>query len=238
MSDRLDPAYARDYLTGRLTGGPRPAAVGRKFSADGAVLPAPGNTFLCHVDPASDAHAALARAQDILKAGPLADAFTFLPPASFHMTVFQGVIATERDLERWPGHLATDAAIDDVTTDIEPRVASLTLPTAFQIRPLGIFGGFSVSVSGADAEQEDRLRRTRDTLSDAIGLRAPDHDSYDFHITLGYLLRWLSPEDAETVLDTSRRAAEELPEQITLGPVEFCTFDDMHRFAPVRQLMS
>jgi hypothetical protein len=231
-----DDARALDYLTGRVTGGARPAAVGRKFAAGGAVLPTRGNTFLAHVDRASPAHAALTRAQAHLAAGPQADAFAFLPPASFHMTVFQGVIETERRADRWPGHLPLDARIDDVTADFRHRIAGLALPGAFDIRVRGVFAGFSVAVEGAGADAEAALRDARDALSERLNLRVPDHATYAFHITLGYLLRWLAPAEAQAAVARSHEAAADLPETIRLGPVEFCAFEDMTRFDPLPPL--
>lgn len=231
-----DDARALDYLTGRLTGGARPTAVGRKFTPDGMILPTPGNTFLCHIDRTSPAHATLTRAQAHLMAGPHAAAFAFLPAASFHMTVFQGVIETERHADRWPADMPVDARIDDVTADFRNRIADLALPPACEIRVRGIFAGFSVAVEGAGPDQETALRDTRDALSDRLGLRAQDHAAYAFHITLGYLLRWLTPPEAQAVVARTREAAANLPETLRLGPVEFCTFEDMTRFDSLRLL--
>lgn len=228
-----DDAHAFDYLTGRLTGGAHPTAVRRKFTPDGVVLKTPGNTFLCHVDPTSPAHAALTRAQVHLKAGPHADAFAFLSPASFHMTVFQGVIETERHADRWPSHLPLDTPIDDVTVDFRHRMVGIDLPLAFHIRPVGIFAGFSVAVEGAAPDEEADLRGARDVLSERVGLRAPDHAAYAFHITLGYLLRWLTPDEAHAIVARSREAGANLPAAIRLGPVEFCAFENMTRFDPL-----
>ena len=58
-----DDQTAFDYLTGALTGGARPDAVGRKFTPDGTPLSCPGFTTVCHVEPASDAFLALVQAQ-------------------------------------------------------------------------------------------------------------------------------------------------------------------------------
>ena len=62
----IDRETAFRYLSGALTGGPRPDAVGRKFDAEGRVLRFPGNTTLCHIDRDSDAFAALAEAQRLV----------------------------------------------------------------------------------------------------------------------------------------------------------------------------
>ena len=228
-----DRATATRYLTGALTGGDRPDAVGRKFTPDGAPLTCPGHTTLCHVAEGSEAFAALVAAQEQLRSGPHADAFTFMPPQSFHMTIFEGVIDYARRADRWPRHLPLDASIDAVIEDAQKRLTGLGLPKEIVVRPMGIFAGFSVSMSGADDAAETLLRETRNTLRDASNILRPDHASYEFHITLGYPLRWLSQEEAIAVADASADIGQTLRQQmprLTLGPVELCRFDTMHHF--------
>jgi hypothetical protein len=223
------------YLTGAATGGTRPAAVGAKFDRDGQTLPYPGNTFLCHIPPDSDPHAALTEASQSLQAGVLADAFSFLPPASFHMTVFEGITDAQRQPARWPRGVALDAGLDEVTRHLEPRVAHLALPPHQRIRPEGIFGGFSVAVAGATAADERSLRESRGELRTATGIEQVDFEGYRFHITLAYALRWLTAAEADVVMDLSEEVFDRLLDRcptIDLGGVEFCTFDDMRAFRP------
>lgn len=226
---------AFDYLTGALEAGPYPASITRKFTAQGQVLPTPGNTTLCHVDPASPAHGHLTAAQAALMSGPHADAFAFLPPASFHMTIFEGVIDYTRTRARWPEPLPLNASVDAVTALFDQRLRGLELAQSFDVRPVELFAGFSVTMDGIDAAATRLLRDTRDQLRDATGLRRPDHDSYRFHITLGYLLRWLTAAEARDTLalaaDVGARLITDMP-RLTLGPVEFCSFETMHHFAP------
>ncbi|MCI5112822.1 MAG: DUF1868 domain-containing protein [Marivita sp.] len=230
MTDR-DRAFA--YLTGALTESQLPAAVGLKFTPDGQPLTCRGNTTICHVDPNSDAFAALVEAQNRLKAGPFASGFTFLPHESFHMTIFEGVIDYSRTQDRWPGHLPTDAPLDRVTADFATRLRDIGLSRTVVARPTGIFGGFSVRMTGADKSEEALLRLTRDQLQAATNLVRPDHDAYNFHITLAYNLRWFSTEEAHSIIALSQEVGAELVQRvprIVLGPVEFCTFETMHHF--------
>ncbi|MEO1308587.1 MAG: DUF1868 domain-containing protein, partial [Pseudomonadota bacterium] len=218
---------------------PHPAAVGQKFTPEGAPISCPGSTTLCHIDRASPAHASLVRAQQTLRDGPHAGAFTFLPPASFHMTVFDGVISTHRAAPAWPAHLATDLPMDSVTDDLLPRVQALALPQQFAIRPVQLFAGFSLQVAGNGREDEDALRDARDSLSDAMAFRRPDHDAYTFHITFGYLLRWLTPDEANAVIALSDAVFATLTAEVkdlTIGPIEFCAFETMHHFEPLAVL--
>ncbi len=236
-----EPGLRRDslaYLTGAGSEGRRPSAVGQKFDTAGDVLPYAGNTFICHVPHASPAHDALTEASLALQAGPVAGAFSYLPPSSFHMTVFEGVCDADRngDTDRWPVGISRDASVPEISHGFETACQTLVLPKAQHIRPTGIFGGFSVAISGETPEAEESLRRTRRLLRDATGIQRADFEAYDFHITLSYPLRWLTEGEAMAVVDLSDRVLTRLLEQvphITLGPVEFCTFDDMHAFSPL-----
>ena len=225
------------YLTGRLSSEARPPSItepggGGKFTPEGAVLPFPGNTIVCHVDPESGAHAALARMQAALRAGPHADAFTFLPPSSFHMTVFQGV-SGRLGSGAWPEGIAPHAPLAEATDVLHRRVAGVEVPAAARIRPVGLFGGYSLTVEGADEAEEAALRRARAALREASGLRPRDFDTYTFHVTLAYALRWLTGDEARAVLELAdtihREFVAEVP-VIELGPPELCTFENMHRF--------
>lgn len=230
---------AFEYLTGTLTGGARPDSVGRKFTPEGAQLSCPGYTTICHVDPVSDAFQALVQAQDALKAGPTAQAFTFMPPASLHMTIFEGVIDYSRSPERWPRHLPLDAKIEHCADDAKTRLAAANFDTMFTVRPIGIFAGFSVSMTGATEQKEALLRKARNRLRDTLNLHRRDHDAYQFHITLAYPLRWLSADEAVQVIGLSRNVADRLVQhmpELSLGPMELCTFETMHRFDPIMHL--
>lgn len=235
-----DHQTAFDYLTGALTSGQRPDAVGRKFTPEGAPLSCPGYTTVCHVDPGSEAFRALVEAQNALKAGPLAQVFTFVPPASLHMTIFEGVIDYSRTPERWPAHLPLDASVDQAAEDAHSRLqGAADLDIGFKVRPVKVFGGFTVGMAGASEAEETRLRATRNQLRDSLNLHRPDHDAYQFHITLAYLLRWLSAEEAQQVIalsgDVTDRLEQQMPE-LSLGPIELCTFETMHRFDPILRL--
>lgn len=230
-----------EFLTGTGTGsrGARPAWAVDKFDDAGGLLRTPGVTTLCHIDRRSDAHAALVEMQHQMKSGPNAGAFAFLPPESFHMTVFDGVIDYRRGPGEWPAALPADAPVAEVEADWLARLDGFCLPGRFGIRATELLAGFSVSVAGATPEDEAALRVARDRLSDRLGLRRANHDSYRLHITLAYQIAWLDMAQAIEVLDRSEKAfatAEKALARFVIGPVEFCRFDTMHRFDPIRLL--
>lgn len=224
-------------LTGAGSDQEFPSYVSRKFDASGAVLPFPGNTFICHVPPGSVAHGALTEASRALQAGSVAAAFSFLPPSSFHMTVFEGVCDADRngDADRWPSGIRRDAPLSEINQTFQNACEAVPIQKQQQVRPTGIFGGFSVSLNGHSPLAEASLRHTRRLLRDATGIYRADFNAYSFHITLAYPLRWLTPVEANSAMDLSGQVFDQLVMQVShiaLGPVEFCTFKHMQAFDP------
>lgn len=230
-----------DRLTGRGTPAAAPASTGQKFTASGEALRCPGNTFLCPIPPETPAHAALTRAQDALRAGPHASAYRFLPPDSFHMTVFEGVIDYRRGGDAWPEGLDSSTPVDAVTETFAARCDGAKLPATagLAVCPRGLFGGYSVQVSGATDADEAALRALRARLRDLTGISRADFDRYAFHITLAYPLRWLTEDEAATIVALSDAILAGLcaaAPTIPLSTTAFCRFDDMLAFVPLRTL--
>lgn len=231
---RPDPV---DFLTGRLSDEPLPGGIslpghGGKFATDGSVQHWPGNTFVRHVAPGA-AHDAIRTLQEDIKMSRFARLFTFLPPSSFHMTVFQGISPT-----RLADH---DPSVRDAaSTRLDADIRDLAFPATRTVRATDLFCAHSLTVTGLDSEEENGLRQERSALRDATGILSADFDSYVFHITLAYLIEWLSEPTAIALAEFSGGLGQRLTgllAEIALGPVEFCDFDTMHHFAPRRQLV-
>lgn len=237
MNDKTIPARPDplSYLTGRLSTEPRPEGIslpgeGGKFATDGAVQHWPGNTFIRHVIPDSAAHDTLRALQEEVKMSRFAQFFTFLPPSSFHMTVFQGMSA---------GFATRGRCRDAVCGALLSSIEGIAFPATTEARLAEVYGARSVSVTGAGDAAEASLRHARTVLRDATGINPPDFDSYVFHITLAYLVEWLTEPTARAVVELSAELTERYRaalSDIPLGPVEFCNYETMHHFEPLKQM--
>jgi len=233
---------AIDYLTGRLSDRTRPPGIelpngGGKFTPDGAVQIWPGNTFVCHVDRTSAAYEAIRELQEELKKSVFNRFFTFLPPPSFHMTVYQGLAPGMTTGQGWPSDLPEDLTRDEITAHVLKRLAPLDLPMSYRVKVDGVYCGYSLTVVGADETEETALRQTRTALRDATGIQFADFDTYGFHITMAYLIDWLSEKTARELVAFSTELESRFRSAIgpiELGAVEFCNFDSMHHFEPVK----
>ena len=77
-----------------------PTYLGLRFDARGQALPDPGCTVVAHVrEPA--ANAALATVRATMEAAGLARFWAWLPPSSFHMTMFDMLLHSRRGAA-WP----------------------------------------------------------------------------------------------------------------------------------------
>ena len=232
-------------LTGRLSGRPYPPGIsllggGGKFAPDGAVQHWPGNTFVCHVDRSSSAYEAIRALQEEVKKSPFNRFFTFLPPPSFHMTVYQGLSPGMTADTGWPRGIPMGQSRDEVSTALMQRLDGVSLPASFKIKVDRLLAGYSLRVSGADDQEERALRQARVALRDATGITFADFDDYGFHITLGYLIDWLSEGTARELAAFSTELSTQMLAgigPIDLGPVEFCNFDTMHHFEVVRTVV-
>ena len=222
------------HLTGSRSPNAYPPGIGlpgqvAKFDTGGAVQIWPGSTFVCHVTKESESYAGLVALQERIKRSEFARFFTFLPPPSFHMTVFQGYSPGVERTENWPTDLRADS-----THEIAHRATGVTLPTP-RVRTRDLFCLHSLTLDGATPEDEAHLRDTRDALHAATGIRRPNFDGYVFHVTLAYLVQWLSPKTAQEVVAFSDEIGNEFcrayPE-IDLDQCAFCAFESMHHFEP------
>lgn len=232
------------FLTGNASGRVRPGGIGpveggEKFLEDGTVQHWAGNTFLCHV-PEGAQKDAMRAMQDEMKDSDFGRFYTFLPPSSFHMTVFQGVSPRHGKFEELPKGADGLTDRDAVTAHMAGQVRGLKLPQRQRVRMASFYAGLGLTMQGADESAEISLRATRTRLKEATGIsHAADFETYVFHVTFAYLLEWLSDETALEVAEFCSDLTDRFKNDfgtLELGPIEFCNFDSMHHFEPVIRL--
>jgi len=220
-----------------------PKDVGRKFYPDGRVRRFRGNTVICHLDQQgknSTAFNALLELYRHIPAASFADKITLLPPSSYHMTIFGGANDPDRKPGVWPADLPLDMPIDDCNRILGERLRAAAIGPVAPIRmridmspPAANETPLTIRLLPLDDIEERRLRGLRNRLSEVLGIRAPGHDSYRFHITLAYLIRNLDAEEDRAFREAYVRYHSEVARRcpvIELGQPEYCTLDDMFAF--------
>lgn len=217
-----------------------PLGIPAKFSPEGVVQLYRGNTTLCCVPADSPLLPGLRALYADLSSHPiLSKRICLLPPASWHMTVLDGVRETECEPGMWPPGKEKQP-LAECTKEFAQKLRQLGLelgkeglapPYRMRIRGFdSAVVGIGLEAEGATAGEEKRMRRLRDRIADTLGFRAPNHESYGFHISVAYSLRHIDGDERE---ELNKVFAQHLPEvqlEFELGAVEFCTFENMYAF--------
>ncbi len=222
----------------------RPPDVGRKFAVDGRVIPFVGNTIICHLPQQGEHSEAFDALLDIYRDMPAEGwirKVTATPPSSYHMTVFGGADDKERHYPLWPAGMPLDLPMERCNQILAERLKGFRLgadvpPYRMRVNleePPAQETPLTIRLLPADASTEHRLRHLRDQLSIVTGIRDIDHDTYRFHITLGYQFQPLTDEEHQAYRAALARWKADLVRKvpiITLGPPEYCVLEDMFAF--------
>lgn len=213
--------------------------IGKKFAKSGLALPYPGNTVISDVCPGNPAYGVMSTCRSLLLDSPLARHYIPLPESSYHTTVIRGVNHLVRTREFWPAHLPPDTPFEQMDDWFEKAVLSVPNPGPFSMR----FSrarineeDFRIQLLPADEESEASLRRYRDQVAAALGLRLPGHDAYTFHITLAYTLTLPEPggKEALSVIEQSINALLARQPAFTVDAPHVAFYHDMLEFYPGR----
>ncbi|WP_082662734.1 MULTISPECIES: DUF1868 domain-containing protein [unclassified Sphingopyxis] len=215
----------------------------RKFFPDGRVHPFAGNTIICHLDQQGPRSSPFDTMLDIYRELPgrnYARKLALLPPSSYHMTLFGGATDANRAPGQWPRDVPADASIAECNRIVGERLRTGPVASPAEIRmkvdtsDSGYDGNtLRIPLAPRDAAEAETLSALRDSWSDVVGVRSPRHDEYQFHITIGYLIRPLSPRETRDALADMASWKARMTSRspiIEFGRPEYCTFDDMFAF--------
>jgi hypothetical protein len=213
--------------------------VGKKFLADGSARVFPGNTIICHVPPDSETFKILLHVREELLQQPWAKRYAFLPPSSYHSTVFEGVCDQVRKQSHWTKLLPIDAPLEQVDDLLLQVWSKIPIPSGFEYRYKNFFalGTIGIRLEPVSDSMNKNVRDFRDLLAEITGIRQPGHDRYGFHITFAYQLEYLTFRENiqmwQFVRKIKKYISENLGTFVTKSP-ELTFFTDMTNFAPSR----
>lgn len=233
---------ARPVLAGSLTGNGQArytGAVGQKFHSDGSPRPFPGSTQLSHIPLGSALHKTLGAILDEAAAEPVMRKFVLMPKSSLHMTLMDGIDDEHRAAPFWPAAVPVTASLETAREWCASQLSGFHTGLSGDftmvrrdVAPNHI-NSFTVPLKPADLARDHEMRVLRNRLSDRLGIRSPGHDTYSFHITLGYLIEYLTPDEASAFQALYQGWMDRLfalHPVITIGRPEFCYFADMFAF--------
>jgi hypothetical protein len=220
--------------------------VGRKMNADGSVRRFEGNTFVGHLPSQGSGFAFFDTLLDLYREWPkwsFRSKLAMLPPSSYHITVFGGLNEDDRGRPRWPAGVPADLPIDVATStwqrELEKRPRPPPQGFSFRLdappQPMSDGAPF-IPLLPADPATAQRLRELRDSLSALTGIRRADHDSYQYHVTLGYLHAVLDGVESAELQAAIARCMGRLPRVVHVPQMHLCRFKDMYAFETLHPL--
>lgn len=210
-----------------------PRHLGTRFDMSGTFLHEPGNTVVCHlVEGSRTQHAIVKARQRILDMPQASSHLAFTPVSSLHMTVFQGIIEYRRDWPFWPREMPATASIPQMTEYYLEKLNGFAKLPAFAMQVKAVTPN-GLTLCGATAEDNRIIAAWRNAFAEVFGYRHPDHDTYEFHITFAYVIRWFDPASLPMWQKALDECLEELRSEVPvleMRPPAFCEFDDMKHF--------
>jgi hypothetical protein len=211
----------------------------RKFNEDGSVRFFPGNTIISKVHEDSQIYPIIKRISEQFQSALGAEKYAFLPFESFHMTILQGVCDEDRKAELWSKYLPLDEPLAKVDDFFEEKFKTVQpLPKTEMIFNYIDISNDIILVRLLPNTKKDaqNLQIYRDGISEALGLKFPDHDSYGFHISVGYQLWKITENEMESITKTCKNLEEKFSDKpgFTLKQPEMTYFNNMFYFSSTR----
>lgn len=207
-----------------------------KFDEEGNFKYFPGNTVIALLNE----NTSVTDLIDIIQNEYLNLSFirkiAFLPKQSAHMTVFELLCHFNRKEEYWTPYLNLNTPIEDVQIYFSSLLKDYPLSTKLVMKPLGIRGTVIDMVPG-NVETEHALRDIRNTLSETTKVKFPNHDTYQFHISFGYLLEKLSNKEEielnHLITKLNKEVFKKIP-KVEINRIDYTVFSNMSEFIPYK----
>ena len=223
------------FLAGKLEGYTLKGAE-NKFDDKGNPLPFPGCTIICNISLNTDLSDQIISFQKNIENFNPKKTYFYLPPSSFHMTLFDCCNFNTKDTNYWPSDIDPDMDYKDIAVELNRRIQNYIFPKEFNLKLKMFFGGYSIILEPYSEKDEKILRNCRDELSSLLKIKFENHQRYNFHITLAYILRELNQIEINNLIEFNKKLfldfSKKFP-KITFSKPEMCTFENMLEFKSV-----
>ncbi|HES9771321.1 TPA: DUF1868 domain-containing protein, partial [Streptococcus pneumoniae] len=169
---------------------------------------------------------------------PFIDKFTLTPRNSIHMTVIELLCHENRETEFWSSNLPLDTPLQEIHDYFAKQLEIFPLLDEEIHMRVTEMGKQNILVEPADEASAKRLEEIRTYVSEKAGVRFPNHDRYQFHISIGYLRIPLTEEEEEEFTKVRAELTEILLEKIptiTVNRIDYTVFEDMRQFVPYHE---
>ena len=223
------------FLAGELEGYTLKGAE-NKFDNKGNALPFPGCTIISNIPLNTDLSDQIISLQKKIKNFNPEKTYFYLPPSSFHMTLFDCCNFNTKNTNYWPSDIDPDMDYKDIAVELNKRIQNYIFPKEFNLKLKMFFGGYSIILEPYSEKDEKILRNCRDELSSLLKIKFENHQRYNFHITLAYILRELNQIEINNLIEFNKKLSLDFSKKfpkITFTKPEMCTFEDMLEFKTI-----
>ena len=228
----------KKFLAGQLEGYTLKGAE-NKFDDKGNPLPFPGCTIICNIPLNTYLSNQIISFQKKMENFNPKKTYFYLPPSSFHMTLFDCCNLNTKNTNYWPSNIDPNMDYKDVAVELNKRIKNYIFPEKLNLKLNMFFGGYSIVLKPYSKEDEKILRNCRDELSSLLKIKFENHQRYTFHITLAYILRELNKNEIKSLIEFNKKLSFDFSKKfpkIILTKPEMCTFEDMLEFKNINQI--
>ena len=223
------------FLAGKLEGYTLKGAE-NKFDDKGNPLHFPGCTIICNIPLNTDLSNQIISFQKNIENFNPKKTYFYLPPSSFHMTLFDCCNFNTKNTNYWPSDIDPDMDFKDIAVELNKKIENYNFPKEFNLKLKTFFGGYSIILEPFSEKDEKIIRNCRDELSSLLKIKFENHQRYTFHITLAYILRQLNETEIKNLIEFNKKLTSEFNKKfskITFTKPEMCTFKDMLEFKSI-----
>jgi hypothetical protein len=225
------------FLAGKLEG--YTLSEKNKFDEKGNHLPYPGCSIICNIPLNTHLSNEIISFQKNIENFNPKKTYSYLPPSSFHMTLFDCCNLNTKNTNFWPSNVDPNMDHKDIAVELNKRIQNYIFPKKLNLKLKMFFGGYSIVLEPFSEEDEKILRNCRDELSSLLEIKFENHQRYTFHITLAYILRELNKNEIKSLIEFNKQLSFDFSKKfpkITLTKPEMCTFEDMLEFKSINQI--
>ena len=229
----------KKFLAGQLKGYNLKGAE-NKFDDKGDPLPFPGCTIICNIPLNTYLSNQIISFQKKMENFNPKKTYFYLPPSSFHMTLFDCCNLNTKNTNFWPSNIDPNMDYKDVAVELNKRIKNYIFPEKLNFKLKMFFGGYSIILEPFSIKDEKILRNCRNELSSLLKIKFENHQRYTFHITLAYILRELKEDEIKKLLKFNKNLFKEFDKEfpkIVLDKPEMSTFENMLEFKSVNQIL-
>jgi len=223
------------FLSGKLQGYSLKGAE-NKFDDKGKTLSFPGCTIICNIPLNTDLSNEIIYFQKKIENFNPKKTYFYLPPSSFHMTLFDCCNLNTKNTNYWPSNIDPNMDYKNIAIELNKRIKDYIFPEELNLKLKMFFGGYSIILEPFSEKDEKILRNCRDELSSLLKIKFENHQRYTFHITLAYILRELNQTEIKNLIEFNKKLffdfSKSFP-KLTLEKPEMCTFEDMLEFKSI-----